>query len=169
MSDDRICVGVVGGAFGVSGEVRLKSFTAEPDAIADYGPFETEDGSRSFDMQLVRPIKQGFAVRLSNVRTKEDADALKGAQLFVPRTRLPQLPDDEYYHADLIGLAVLDTGGAPLGTVRAVLNHGAADLLEVAQPGATQTALLPFTQAIVPTVDLATGKIIADPPEGLFD
>ncbi|QFS81406.1 Ribosome maturation factor RimM [Roseivivax sp. THAF40] len=169
MSDDRICVGVVGGAFGVSGEVRLKSFTAEPDAIADYGPFETEDGARSFDMQLVRPIKQGFAVRLSGVRSKEDADALKGVQLFVPRTRLPQLPDDEYYHADLIGLAVLDTGGVALGTVRAVLNHGAADLLEVAQPGTSQTALLPFTQAIVPTVDLAAGKIIADPPDGLFE
>lgn len=169
MTEDRICVGVLGGAFGVNGEVRLKSFTAEPEAIADYGPFETEDATRRFDMQIVRPIKQGFAVRLSDVRSKEDADALKGAQLFVPRARLPQLPDDEFYHADLIGLAVVDTGGAPLGTVRAVLNHGAADLLEVARPGASDTALLPFTQAIVPTVDLAAGKIVADPPDGLFD
>ncbi|SIS84348.1 16S rRNA processing protein RimM [Roseivivax lentus] len=169
MSEERICVGVLGGAFGVAGEVRLKSFTAEPEAIADYGPFETEDASRSFDMQIVRPVKQGFAVRLSGVRSKEDADALKGTQLFVPRARLPQLPDDEFYHADLIGLAVMDTGGAPLGTVRAVLNHGAADLLEITRPGSAQTALLPFTQTIVPTVDLTAGKIVVEPPEGLFD
>ena len=130
---------------------------------------ETEDGSRTFDMQLSRPIKQGFAVRLSGVRSKEDADALKGVQLFVPRDRLPQLPDDEFYHADLIGLSVHDTGGALLGTVRAVLNHGATDLLEIARPGSSQTALLPFTQAAVPTVDLTAGRIVADPPEGIFD
>ena len=167
--DNRICVGVIGGAFGVNGEARIKSFTADPEAIADYGPFETEDGSRTFDMQLSRPIKQGFAVRLSGVRSKEDADALKGVQLFVPRDRLPQLPDDEFYHADLIGLSVHDTGGALLGTVRAVLNHGATDLLEIARPGSSQTALLPFTQAAVPTVDLTAGRIVADPPEGIFD
>jgi 16S rRNA processing protein RimM len=166
---DTICVGTVSGAFGVQGEVRLKSFTADPEAIADYAPLTTEDGSRSFDIQLTRAVKGGFAARLSGVRSKEDADALRGTRLFAPRDRLPALPDDEFYHADLIGLSVQDTGGAVLGTVKAVLNHGAADLLEVQVPGASTTVLLPFTQAAVPTVDLASGRIVADPPDGLFE
>lgn len=166
---DTICVGTVSGAFGVQGEVRLKSFTADPEAIADYAPLTTEDGSRSFDIQLTRAVKGGFAARLSGVRSKEDADALRGTRLFALRDRLPALPDDEFYHADLIGLSVQDTGGAVLGTVKAVLNHGAADLLEVQVPGASTTVLLPFTQAAVPTVDLASGRIVADPPDGLFE
>ena len=166
---DTICVGTVSGAFGVQGEVRLKSFTADPEAIADYAPLTIEDGSRSFDIQLTRAVKGGFAARLSGVRSKEDADALRGTRLFAPRDRLPALPDDEFYHADLIGLSVQDTGGAVLGTVKAVLNHGAADLLEVQVPGASTTVLLPFTQAAVPTVDLASGRIVADPPDGLFE
>lgn len=166
---ERICVGVIGGAFGVNGEARIKSFTADPEAIAHYAPLETEDGSRTFEIQITRPVKQGFAARLSGVRSKVDADALKGVQLFVPRDRLPQLPDDEFYHADLIGLPVHDTGGALLGTVRAVLNHGASDLLEIAVPGDTRTVLLPFTREAVPTVDLAAERIVADPPEGIFD
>ncbi|WP_353473757.1 ribosome maturation factor RimM [Salipiger sp. H15] len=167
--DEMICVGVLGGAFGVHGEVRLKSYTAEPEAIADYAPLTSEDGSRSFELQITRPLKGGFAARLSGVRTKEEADALKGLQLFAPRDRLPDLPDDEYYYTDLIGLTVLDTGGAEIGKVKAVLNHGASDLLELIVPGTSGTVLLPFTRAVVPTVDLASGRIIADPPEGLLD
>ncbi|MBN9886683.1 ribosome maturation factor RimM [Salipiger abyssi] len=166
---DKICVGAISGAFGVHGEVRLKSFTADPEALADYAPLTTEDGSRSFDVQITSAIKGGFAARLSGVRSKEDADALRGTRLFAPRDRLPTLPDDEFYHADLIGLAVYDTGGAELGRVKAVLNHGAADLLELLLPGSSKTVLLPFTHAAVPTVDLASGRIVADPPEGLFD
>lgn len=167
--DEMICVGVLGGAFGVHGEVRLKSYTADPEAIADYAPLTSEDGSRSFDLQITRPLKGGFAARLSDVRTKEEADALKGLQLFAPRDRLPDLPDDEYYYTDLIGLTVLDTGGAEIGKVKAVLNHGASDLLELIVPGVSSTVLLPFTRAVVPTVDLASGRIIADPPEGLLE
>ncbi|WP_226626022.1 ribosome maturation factor RimM [Alloyangia pacifica] len=166
--DEMICVGVLGGAFGVHGEVRLKSYTADPEAIADYAPLTSEDGSRSFELQITRPLKGGFAARLSGVRTKEEADALKGLQLFAPRDRLPDLPDDEYYYTDLIGLTVLDTGGAEIGKVKAVLNHGASDLLELIVPGASATVLLPFTREVVPTVDLASGRIIADPPEGLL-
>ncbi|MBU2960589.1 ribosome maturation factor RimM [Citreicella sp. C3M06] len=166
---DTICVGTISGAFGVHGEVRLKSFTADPEAIADYAPLTTEDGSRSFDVQITRPLKGGFAARLSGVRSKEDADALNGTQLFAPRDRLPSLPDDEYYHADLIGLTVVDPGGVEIGTVKAVLNHGAADLLELIVPGASRTVLLPFTLAAVPTIDLAAGRIVADPPEGLLE
>lgn len=165
---DLICVGAISGAFGVKGEVRLKSFTAEPTGIADYGPLVTEDGKQSFDVTLIRPVKSGFSARLSGVLTKEEADALRGTRLFAPRDRLPSLPDDEYYHADLIGMMVYDTGGAELGRVKAVLNHGAADLLEIQAPGQSDTVLLPFTLAAVPTVDLASGRIVADPPDGLF-
>ncbi|MGY9048308.1 16S rRNA-processing protein RimM [Puniceibacterium antarcticum] len=167
--NDQICVGAIAGAFGVQGEVRLKSFTSDPEAIADYAPLTTEDGSQSFEIQLTRAIPQGFAARLTGVRSKEDADALKGIRLFAPRDRLPSLLDDEYYHADLIGLAVYDTGGVELGRVRAVLNHGASDILEITTPGNSAAILLPFTLAAVPTVDISAGRIVADPPEGLFD
>ena len=166
--DDLICVGAVSGAFGTRGDVRLKSFCAEPEAIARYGPLCTETGGRSFTVTLTGQIKGGFIARLSGVADKEAAEALRGTTLHAPRDRLPGLPDDEFYHADLVGLDVRDTGGAPLGLVRAVLNHGAADLLEIAVPDRAETVLLPFTRATVPTVDLAAGRLVADPPEGLF-
>ncbi len=166
--NEMVCVGAIAGAFGVRGEVRLKSFCAEPEDIEAYAPLSTEDGCRSFSVQLTGSAKNGFVARLGGVLTKEDADALRGVSLFAPRDRLPSLPDDEYYHADLIGLQVLDTGGTALGEVRAVLNHGAGDLLEIHGPGLKTTVLLPFTLAAVPTVDLASGRIIIDPPDGLF-
>ena len=166
---DMVCVGAIAGAFGVKGEVRLKSFCAEPEAIATYGPLTSEDGSSSFDVTLTGRIKNGLSARLSGVGSKEAADKLRGLRLYAPRERLPVLPDDEYYYADLINLTVLDTGGEELGKVRAVLNHGAGDLLEIYGPGLKTPVLLPFTKAAVPTVDLASGRIIADPPEGLFD
>ena len=168
MSDALICVGAIGGAYGVRGEVRVKSFCAVAEDIETYTPLTTEDGTRAFTLALIRPIKNGFVARIAEVATKEQADALKGTQLFARRDQLPNLPDDEFYHTDLIGLEVIDTGGTPLGRVKAVQNHGASDLLEIHAPGATATVLLPFTQAAVPTVDLASGRIIADPPDGLF-
>lgn len=160
--DDRICVGAIAGAFGVRGEVRLKSFTAEPRAIADYGPLTSEDGRHSFAVTLTHPVTGGFGARLSGVATRERAEALKGVTLWVARSALPSLPDDEFYHADLIGLAVFDPGGAPLGQVRAIHDHGAGDILEVAGPQGV--LLLPFTRAVVPTVDIAAGRLVADPP-----
>ncbi|MFN4099442.1 MAG: ribosome maturation factor RimM [Pararhodobacter sp.] len=168
MSRDRVCVGAIAGAFGVRGEVRLKSFCAEPGAIAGYAPLWTEDGGRSFTVTLSGTIPNGLSARLSGVGSREAAEALRGVRLFADREKLPSLPDDEFYHADLIGLTVLDTGGAVLGKVTAVLNHGAGDLLEIQRPG-QGNALLPFTLAIVPTVDLTAGRIIADPPEGLLE
>lgn len=165
---EHVCVGAIAGAFGVKGEVRLKSFCAEPEAIATYGPLSTEDGRTSFEVTLTRPVKNGFAARLSGVHSKEAADALRGVRLYAPRERLPDPGEDEFYHADLIGLDVLDTGGNRLGRVKAVLNHGAGDLLEVTGPGLKQPVLLPFTREAVPTVDIAGGRLIADPPEGLF-
>ncbi|MBY6137447.1 ribosome maturation factor RimM [Leisingera sp. XS_AS12] len=165
---DLICVGALAGAFGVRGEVRLKSFCAIPEEIEDYSPLCSEDGSQSFSLKITRAVKNGFAARIVGVETKEDADALKGLRLFARRDQLPTLPDDEYYHADLIGLEVYDTGGTLLGTVRSVQNHGATDLLEVHGPGLKSSVLLPFTLAAVPTVDLAQKRIVADPPDGLF-
>ncbi|MBS0125819.1 ribosome maturation factor RimM [Thetidibacter halocola] len=169
MNEDKICVGAIAGAFGVQGEVRLKSFTSDPLAIVDYAPLCREDGTGAYEIEITREIANGFAARLTGIQTKEQADAMRGTRLYAPRDRLPQLPDDEYYHADLIGLEVFDTGGAPLGRVNAVLNHGATDLLELAVPGQSRTVLLPFTLAVVPTVDLTAGRIVADPPEGLFE
>jgi len=167
--DERVCVGAIAGAFGVRGEVRLKSFCAVPEAIADYGPLWTEDGARSFDVTISRAVANGLSARLSGVKTREDADALRGIRLYADRARLPALNDEEFYHADLIGLEMFDTGGKLLGRVQAVLNHGAGDLLEVRGPQSGQTVLIPFTRSIVPTVDLRLGRIIADPPEGLFE
>lgn len=164
---ERICVGSIAGAFGVRGEVRLKSHCAEPTAIADYGPLYTQDGTRSFKVTLTRPVAGGLGARLSGVETKEDADALRGVELFVDRDRLPNLPDDEFYHTDLIGLEVRDTGGVLLGRVASVVNYGAGDILEVTGEGRRGPLLLPFSRAVVPTVDLAAGRIVADPPEGL--
>lgn len=167
MTTDRVCVGAIGGAFGVRGEVRLKSFCSVPEDIAAYGPLFAEDGRR-FEIRLTGQIKNGLSARISGISTKEAADALRGLRLYVAREALPSLPDDEYYHTDLIGLEVFDTGGTPLGQVRAVLNHGASDLLELHRPGAPGTILLPFTRAIVPTVDLAARRIVADPPDRLL-
>ena len=168
MSDERICVGGISGSYGVHGELRVKSFCAQPDDIETYSPLTSEDGTRSFALALIRPMKNGFVARIADVATKEEADALRGTQLFARRDQLPTLPDDEYYYSDLTGLDVFDTGGTVLGTVKSVQNHGAGDLLEVQLPGQSDTVLVPFTQAVVPTVDLATGRIVADPPEGLF-
>jgi 16S rRNA processing protein RimM len=166
MADPALtCVGAIAGGFGVHGEVRLKSFCADPAAIASYAPLLTEDG-RSFGVRITRPIPGAFAARLTGVATREEAEALKGTRLYAPRDRLPPLADDEYYHADLIGLPVVDPGGAPLGTVRAILDHGAGDILEITRPGAPEL-LVPFTRAAVPTVDLTARRIVADPPDDL--
>ncbi|SDK66231.1 ribosome maturation factor RimM [Paracoccus chinensis] len=159
---NRICVGAIAGAFGVRGEVRLKSFCAVAEDIATYGELTSEDGKRRFAVKLTRPVNGGLGARLSGIETKEQADALKGATLWADRAALPSLPDDEFYHADLIGLEVMDTGGATLGRVRAIYDHGAGDILEVY--GSSGILLIPFTKAAVPTVDLAAGRIVADPP-----
>lgn len=165
---ELVTVGQIGGAFGVHGDVRIKSFCADPAAIADYGPFTTESGDSFAQLVLTGQVKGGFSARVDGITSKEQADALKGVQLLVPRDRLPQLPDDEFYYTDLIGLTVVDTGGEKLGVVKDVQNHGADDLLELTVDGASNTVLLPFTKAAVPTVDLAAGRIVADPPEGIF-
>ena len=159
---ERVCIGAIAGAFGVQGEVRLKSFTTNPGDIATYGPLWTEDGGRSFSVRLTRPVTGGLGARLEGVLTREDAEALKGVTLWVDRSMLPSLPDDEFYHTDLIGLEVVDTGGAVLGRVHAIYDHGAGDILEIT---GAHAMMLPFTRAFVPTVDIEAGRIVVDPPE----
>lgn len=165
---NRVIVGTIGGAFGVQGEVRLKSFCADPQAIVDYAPLYTEDGMVFAQLVLTGQLKNGFTARVDGVISKEDADLMRNVDLYADRAVMPSLPDDEYYYTDLIGLTVVDTGGTVLGTVKNVMDHGAGDLLEIIMPGQSDTILLPFTQAAVPTVDLTAKRIVVDPPEGLF-
>lgn len=158
---DLICVGAFAGSYGVQGDVRLKSFCAEPTAIADYGPLFTADGSRQFVITLLRPVAGGFGARVTGVTSKEQADGLRGVSLFADRARMPSLPDDEFYYADLIGLEAFDTGGVSLGRITNVENHGAGDILEIGAKG----LLIPFTLAAVPTVDMASRRVIIDIPD----
>jgi 16S rRNA processing protein RimM len=163
----RICVGQFGAAHGVRGELRLRSFTAEPDAIARYGPLESEDG-RVFEIEAIRPAKDHFVVRIAGIGDRDAAARLANVMLYVPRERLPPSQADEFYHADLIGLAVADPAGKPLGTIVAVHNFGAGDLLEVQPEGGGATDLVPFDEPTVPLVDVAAGRVIVNPPQGLF-
>ena len=162
---DLICIGAIAGAFGVGGEVRLKSSCSEPTDIAAYGPLSTEDGSRSFHITLTRPVAGGLGARIEGVKTKVQADALRATSIFVPRDRLPSLPDDEFYHADLIGLSAYDTGGELIGKVTAIHNHGAGDIVEISPTRHKSALLLPFTVAIVPNVDMAAGRIVVNLPD----
>ncbi|MGB5865560.1 MAG: ribosome maturation factor RimM [Sulfitobacter sp.] len=168
MSESHICVGVISGSYGVQGELRVKSFCAIPSDIERYSPLTDESMSRQFALAILRPIKNGFSARLPEVATKEDADALRGTKLFAVRDQLPSLPDDEFYHMDLIGMEVFDTGGILLGRVKTVQNNGADDMLELQLSGSSTTTFLPFTKSAVPTVDLASGRIVADPPDGIL-
>lgn len=169
MSDDKIIVGALSGSFGVHGDVRLKSFCAEPEAIADYTPLTRKDGTVVTTIVIKGQTKGSLIARIDGITTKEEADALRGMELLALRDQLPSLPDDEYYHTDLVGLMTYDTGGTELGRVKAVQTNGAVDLLEVINPTHKDTVLVPFSKAVVPTVDLASGRIVLDPPRGLFD
>ena len=168
MAADRIVVAQIGAAHGTRGEVRLFSFTGDPMAVADYGPLETEDGSRSFEIEAVRPAKDHLVARLRGVHDRNAAEQLRNLKLYVPRSRLPPPNEEEYYHADLIGLAVMARDGRELGTVVAIQNYGAGDLVEVAPAAGGPTVMLPFTDTVVPVVDIAAKRLVVDPPEGLL-
>ena len=165
---ERICVAQIGAAHGTRGEVRLKSFTADPMAVMDYGALETEDGTATFEIESLRPAKSHWVAQLRGVRDRNAAERLVNVKLFVPRDRLPAAETDEFYHADLIGLAVVTTDGRALGTVVAIHDFGAGDILELRQEGKRDTVMLPFTSVTVPVVDIAGGRIVINPPEGVF-
>lgn len=159
----HICIARIGAPHGVRGAVKLWTFTEDPFAVQSYGPLLTKDGARSFEVETAREVKGHLVATLKGIATREDAERLNGIELFIAREKLPATDEDEYYHADLIGLAAVTPAGEPLGRVAAIHNFGAGDIIEIAPPqGATM--LLPFTNAIVPTVDLAGGRVVIELP-----
>jgi 16S rRNA processing protein RimM len=159
-----ICVARIGAAHGVRGAVKLWTFTEDPLAVKAYGPLATKDGTRQFEVASAREAKGHLVAMLKGVATREEAERLNGLELYIAREKLPSTDENEYYHADLIGLAAVTTADAPLGRVVAIHNFGAGDIIEIAPPRGP-TMLLPFTNAVVPTVDLTSGRVVIEVPE----
>jgi 16S rRNA processing protein RimM len=160
-----VLLGAIAGAHGVKGLVRVKSFAAEPKAIAEYGVLEDKAGHR-----VVLTLKGGsnemLLAQIDGVTDRDQAEKLKGTELYVPRGALPATDADEFYYADLVGLEVRLTDGSRFGTVCAVHDFGAGDSLEIERDGGE--VLVPFTRAAVPTVDIEGGYLVLDPPAGLL-
>jgi 16S rRNA processing protein RimM len=169
MADKLVLVGRIAGAFGVKGEVRLSAYTATPQALLAYRTLLREDGSPALTLLSGRPQKDDLVGRVAEIETKEQADALRGLQLYVPREALPEPEDDEYYLTDLIGMAVFNVHGTVLGKVKAVQDFGAGDILEIDPGRGGSTWYLPFTREAVPEVDIAAGRILAVKPNEVSD
>jgi 16S rRNA processing protein RimM len=164
MSAQQICVARIGAAHGVRGAVKLWTFTEDPLAVKHYGPLTTRDGARQFEVATAREAKGHLVATLKGIATREEAERLNGIELYIAREKLPATDEDEYYHADLIGLAAVNAANEPIGRVTAIHNFGAGDIIEIAPPhGATM--LLPFTNAVVPTVDLTAGRVVIVLPD----
>ena len=158
-----ICVARIGAPHGVRGAVKLWTFTEDPLAVKRYGPLATRDGARSFEVTHAREARGHLVATLKGIATREEAERLNGIELYIAREKLPQTDTDEYYHADLIGLAAVSAADEPIGRVIAIHNFGAGDIIEIAPPNGA-TMLLPFTNAVVPTVDLAGGRVVVELP-----
>src|SRR5262245_30044034 len=154
LSSDRICIAKFGAAHGVRGEIRLWPFTEDPHAVASYGALESKDRKRQFIIEATRAAKDHLVARIKGIDTRDAAESLNGIELYVAREKLPETEKDEFYHADLVGLAVVTPLGESLGRIIAVHNFGAGDIIEIAPANGGDTHLLPFTNAVVPTVDL---------------
>jgi 16S rRNA processing protein RimM len=161
----RICIAKFGAAHGVRGEIRLWPYTEEPLSVANYGPLEAADGKRRFEIATVRAAKDHLVARIKGIDTRDEAEKLNGLELFVAREKLPATSDGEFYHADLIGLAAVTTDDRPIGRIIAVHNFGAGDIIEIASGNGAETKLLPFSDAVVPTVDLANARAVIVLPE----
>lgn len=165
MPQDRILVGVFGAPHGVRGEVRLKSFTGDPMAIADYPRLTDESGARAFKLVSARPVKDDMlVVRVEGVNDRTAAEKLTNITLAIAREDLPPADEEEFYHADLLGLRAETREGALIGKIAAVLNFGAGDILDV-RPEEGDSLLLPFTKKVVPVVDIAGGRVVVEPPD----
>jgi 16S rRNA processing protein RimM len=164
MSRSQICVARIGAAHGVRGAVKLWTFTEDPLAVKAYGPLVTKDGARQFEVTHAREAKGHLVATLKGIATREEAERLNGVELYIARDKLPATDENEYYHADLIGLAAVNAANEPLGRVIAIHNFGAGDIIEIA-PAHGATMLLPFTNAVVPSVDLAGGRVIIELPD----
>ena len=161
---EKVCVARIGAAHGVRGAVKLWTFTEDPFAVKDYGPLSTKDGLKHFEVASAREAKDHLVATFKGVTTRDEAERLNGIELYIPRERLPATEDDEYYHADLIGLDAVTTADEPLGRVIAIHNFGAGNIIEIAPESGT-TILLPFSNAVVPTVDIAGGRVVIALPE----
>src|SRR5260221_1616338 len=160
----QICIARIGAAHGVRGAVKLWTFTEDPLAVKRYGPLSTKDGARQFEVTDAREAKDHLVATLKGIATREEAERLNGLELYIAREKLPATDEDEYYHADLIGLAAVTPVNEPLGRVIAIHNFGAGDIIEIAPPqGATM--LLPFTNAVVPFVAIANGRVVIELPD----
>ena len=165
---DQVLVGVIVGAHGIKGEVKLKSFTSDPLSIGRYGPLQSKPGQQ-FEIIKLKAAKDDFIASLRNVNDRNEAETLKGVELFVAREKLPKLKTHEAYAHDLMGLDVVMENGSKLGKLVGMPNYGAGDLLEVAVEGNSETVLIPFTNAFVPQEDFSNGRIIVNLPEGYLN
>lgn len=159
----KICVGRIAGAHGIRGQVRLQSFTEDPEAIAGYSPL-TDDSGKDFQIKLTGVVKDAFIATVIGVADRNGAEALKGTRLYIPRAILPETEDGTYYDADLIGLAAIDQDGKDLGKIMAIHDFGAGPLIEFGVKGRSFT--LPFNDDYVPEVDVDGGKVELFVPEG---
>ena len=168
-SNERICLGVIIGAQGIRGEVIIRSFTESPENIGDYGALTDSEGAKSYELKVLRVTKKGVVTRVKGVDDRNQAEALKGTELYVLASLLPQPEAGEFYYLDLIGLAAVDDAGKKIGEVVSVQNFGAGDLLEIRLEGTETTEFLPFDDDCVPKVSLEDRQVIIKPPEGLWD
>ncbi len=162
-------MGRIGAAHGIRGEVRITSYTEDPLAIAGYDPLETDRPGLAISIARARLSKNTVIATLKGITDRNGAERLNGVSLYVSRDRLAEPDEDEFYHADLIGLEVRLGDGSVLGEVAAVTNFGADDLLDVRLSGSGKSVYLPFTRAIVPALHIAEGYLVAVPPEGWLD
>ncbi len=166
MKKDKVCVGAIAGGFGVRGEVRIKSFCANPEDIKQYSPL-FDNQSQTYTIDSLRSIKDGFAAQINEIKSKEDADIRRGTRLYADRNQFPALNDDEFYVSDLVGMSAYDGHNELIGKIKSIQNFGAGDLLEL--HFGKKNVFIPFTRDVVPTVDIDNRKVIIDPPEGLLE
>lgn len=162
--NSRILLGRISGAQGLKGEVVVQSFAAEPEDIAAYGPLADAEGQHRFTLSVVRVSDKGVIARIEGVADRTAAEKLRGTELWIERSRLPEAVDGEFYHADLIGLTAVAPDGNPIGVIVAVENFGAGDLLDIRLKGSMKTELVPFTDACVPEIDIAGRRVVVRLP-----
>jgi 16S rRNA processing protein RimM len=160
----RVLLGQIAGVHGIRGHVLVRTYTAEPSGIANYGPLENKAANRTFKLKIIRTTDKGVVAAIDGIADRTAAEGLRGTDLYVLRSQLPAAAVGEYYHHDLIGLKAVSTDGTQLGTVIAVQNYGAGDLLEVQNVGQSQTDLIPMTSDCVPEIDLDRGIAVINPP-----
>lgn len=165
----RICLGVISGAHGIGGQVRIRPYTDQPQDMVSYGPLTNKDGTFSIETESFKVVKNTLVATISGIDTRAAAAALHGTELFVDRDVMPETDDDEWYYSDLIGLRVDDPEGRAIGAVSSILNYGAGDLIEVDPKVGGDTVLVPFTAKFVPEVDIAGGRLTIDLPEGWIE